>query len=517
MPAAISSRATSASMNKNPWLVWFPLLMVASAGLGVGGTIWYLRSVQEPESLVSAPAGEGGSDAVSGQSEEESETPLAAGTVRLPIDAWSNSGVEVDAAVAQPFSRSIMVTGKIEINEDRLAHIYSMVEGSVDEVSVSLGDTVEANKPLAVIHSREVGTAKLELFQAQLAKESAENQERLTSQIVANTRELLEFLREGRPIQEVETTFRDKPMGDYRELALAAYSNYLKSQADLTRLETVGDSGAIAGRQILAAQANRNADLATFQSRIEQIAYDLDISLLQATQTLREASARVLIAETNLRILGCSEEELASINPAEQGESLSHYSIRAPFAGTILSKDVVLHEQVRPDVMLLKLADLSSVWVSVDIYEENVSRLAGLEGRSIQFTSNAIPDRVFEARVFHTGEIMDEATRTIALRATVDNPERLLKPGTFVTVHLPVSEAEQELTLPLSAIQEHEGRTFVFVHRGEGLFERRDVVLGETNGVQSVVVGGLESGESIAMRGGFVLKSLLLAELMGEE
>lgn len=510
MPAAISSSRPAELTTKNPLVVWLPLLMIASAGVGIGGTIWYLRSQEEPTQA--AVETEAAPEATASE-----ETPLPPGVVKLAKDQWPVAGIEISPLAMSEFERTVTVTGKVQLNEDRVAHIYSMVEGSVDAVEVSLGEVVPANKVLAVIHSREVGTAKLELFQAQLSREVAQTQSKLTTEVVENTRQLLEFLRAGKPITEVETTFRERPMGDYRELALSAYSNYLKSQADFLRLETVGESGAVAGRQLLAAEANRNADLATFQSRIEQIAYDLDTSLLKATQDLREAEARVLVAETNLKILGCTEDELASISPAEQGEALSHYSIRAPFAGTILSKDVVLHEQVRPDVMLLKIADLSSVWVAVDIYEENVPLLAGLEGQTLRFKSHANAEQVFEARVFHTGEIMDEATRTIALRASVENPDHLLKPGTYVTVELPAGQESNRLTVPLSAVQEHEGKTFIFVQTGEEQFARRDVTLGDSNGVQAVVLAGAQADERVVTRGGFILKSLLLAELMGEE
>ncbi|MFN9916822.1 MAG: hypothetical protein ACK53L_29810, partial [Pirellulaceae bacterium] len=90
-------------------------------------------------------------------------------------------------------------------------------------------------------------------------------------------------------------------MGDFRERLLASYSSYLKSQADVLRLEGVSNSGAISAKQLLAAQATRNADLATFQARIEQIEYEMATSLLMASQAVKEAETRVAVAATNLR------------------------------------------------------------------------------------------------------------------------------------------------------------------------------------------------------------------------
>jgi membrane fusion protein, heavy metal efflux system len=437
--------------------------------------------------------------------------------VELPMDRWKFSDIQIQNVAESPFTKTIQLTGKVSLNQDRVAHIYPMIEGAVESVSVSLGQNVKANDILAIIHSREVGDAKLQLYQARLQLELAQTRDRLQSEIANNARELIHALRDGKPIHEIERAFRSKPMGDFRERALATYSNYLKSSADLSRLESVAESGAISGKQILNAEANRNADQATFQSRIEQIEYELGTSVLLSQQAVKEADAKVLVAATSLRILGCDQKDIEDINPLQQGESLSHYTIRAPFDGTVLTKDVALREQVRPDVMIVSIADLSTVWITADIYEENLPLLQSMEGRTVLVRNKALPEQTFEARVFTTGDIMDETTRTIAMRAIADNPQNLLKPGMFITVELSGSDEASRLQIPLSAVQEHEGRKFVFLHKGEEQFERRDVTLGESNDTSILVTDGLKAGEAVVVNGGFVLKSLMLSELMGEE
>jgi cobalt-zinc-cadmium efflux system membrane fusion protein len=165
----------------------------------------------------------------------------------------------------------------------------------------------------------------------------------------------------------------------------------------------------------------------------------------------------------------------------------------------------------------LTIADLSTVWITADVYEENVPLLRSLSDKTLTIRNEAWPDRTFDAKVFYTGEIMDEATRTIAMRATADNSERLLKPGMFVTVDLPGITESNVFTLPVGAVLEHEGKSFVFIHKGGDSFERRNVKLGPTDGKIVVIRSGLTSGESVVVDGGFILKSRLLAELMGEE
>lgn len=436
--------------------------------------------------------------------------------VILPETQWKASSIRIEPVKRLSLSKTLKLTGQISLNQDRVAHIYSMVEGTVDDVSVRLGQKVKAEDRLAVIHSREVGSAKLILYQARLQLELAKTQHELETTIAANANELLVALRQGRDMQQIDAEFRDRPMGEFRERALSSYAALLKSEADVLRLEGVSQSGAVSGKTLLSATAKRNADRATFQARIEQIQYELQTSTLMTGQAVKEAEATVLVAATNLKILNVDDQEISDIDPAKQGEKLSHYMIRAPFDGTVLTKDVVLREQVRPDVMLLSIADLSTVWVKADVYEEHLPILDSFQDQTVTLRNDALPEHQFQAKVFYTGEIMDDETRTISLRAIADNPEHRLKPGMFVDIELPVVHPES-IVIPSSAVQQHQGKTFVFVLREDRQFETRDVVIGETNGDSVAVRSGLSENESVVTNGSFILKSQLLADLLGEE
>jgi RND family efflux transporter MFP subunit len=167
--------------------------------------------------------------------------------------------------------------------------------------------------------------------------------------------------------------------------------------------------------------------------------------------------------------------------------------------------------------MLLSIADLSTVWVTADIYEEHLPLLGSMTDQIVTIRNKSLPDRVFEARVFYTGEVMDEASRTISLRGIADNPDHLLKPGMFITVELSGASEIDVLQIPVSAIQEYEGQKFVFVHIAADQFERRNILVGDSNSSSVVILSGLNVGEKVVTDGGFLLKSLMLAELMGEE
>lgn len=457
------------------------------------------------------------SQRVEAESIGEPSTATAGSTVLLPPERWQSAGVRVATVQRGPFVETVKLTGKVALNEDRIAHIYPLVEGTVDEVFIGLGQEVSKAQPLVVVHSREVGAAKLALYQARQQLELAKVKETMQREITDNSRALLAVLRARAPIAEIEARFRNRSMGEFREQLLLAYARFLKSAADVERLSGPAESGAISGKLLLAAQSNQDADLAAFQARIEQVEFELKTSLLQASQSLNEAQTQVAVAEASLRILGCRDEDIAMIDPSAQGEALSHYSILAPFEGTIISKDVAFKEQVRPDVEILQIADLSTVWIAADIYEKDVPLLNSLGGKPIRVRNEAWPDQTFEAHVFFTGEIMDPRTRTISLRAIAENPQRLLKPGMFVTVEFESASKGDVLTVPIEALQEHEGRTFVFVQVDDDRFEPTDIVVGQRDEKSAVVSEGLHEQDRIAVQGGFILKTKLLENLLGED
>ncbi|WP_146389569.1 efflux RND transporter periplasmic adaptor subunit [Allorhodopirellula solitaria] len=437
--------------------------------------------------------------------------------VAFPKEQWGSAGIQIEPARRRALETNIRLTGKITLNQDRLAHIFSMVEGTVSDVPVSLGQRVEAGDLLAIIHSREVGEAKLQLYQDRLQVELADIQDEMQTRIAANAKELLSALRNDTSIEEIERRFRDRPMGDFRERVLASYAAFLKSEADVIRLDGIAQTGAVSGKQLLTARANRNADQATFQSRIEQIQHELHTSTLISSQAVKMAEAKALVSATSLRILNVPAAEIDDIDPVHHGETLSHYAIRAPFDGTVLTKDVVLSEQIRPDVLLFSIADLSTVWVTVNVYEEHLPLLDSLQNQIVTLQNDALPESDFRAKVFYTGDVMDEATRTISLRAVADNDGGHLKPGMFVNIDVPISRETKSVLIPSSAVQEHEGRTFVFVLSGQDEFLRRDVELGMSDEKSVIVEAGLQEETPVVTQGGFILKSQLLAELMGEE
>ena len=150
------------------------------------------------------------------------------------------------------------------------------------------------------------------------------------------------------------------------------------------------------------------------------------------------------------------------------------------------------------------------------MYEQHLPLLNQLDEKVIHLSSNAWPGKIFDATIFYSGDLVNESTRTVSMRAMADNKDGFLKPGMFVDVDLPSLLQREVLQVPLTAILEHEGKSFVFVHAKDNAFVRRDVTLGLRNPQAVEIQTGLEPGESVVVSGGFALKTQMLADLLSE-
>lgn len=489
--------------------------MVACGGVGTWWTVGGSHSETYAQSPPSPSAPQASQSSPSQPARPQNEQPELT-QVEYPREDWAAAGITLEPAQVADFQQMIELTGTVGINEDRLAHIYPVVEGVVDEVRIHLGDRVKQGDILAIIQSREVAQAKLKLYQDRLGRDLAQIRDDWTQQVVANVHELIESIRRGKSVEEIEIHFQGRPIGEYRDQLLTAYIGQHAHEKTVARLSPLTKSGAVSGKQLIEARSLHDAARATLQSLMEHIQQESQQDAIRSSHAVKELQTRVSVDEAALKVLGFDDASLEDIDPAAQGEAISHLPIVAPFDGTILSKDVVLLERVGPEQQVLSIADLSTVWVTADIYEEHMPLLSHLSGKTIHLRSEAWPEKTFPAQVFYTGDVVDPSTRTISLRAVADNAHGMLKPGMFVRVALPAAAARNSLQIPLSAVQSHEGRSFVFVHEGEGSFSIRSVRLGRRDDNRVEVTAGVQAGEIVVSEGGFALKSRMLAGLLEE-
>ncbi len=208
-------------------------------------------------------------------------------------------------------------------------------------------------------------------------------------------------------------------------------------------------------------------------------------------------SARERLLQWNL-----SESDISKMEAS--GKPISEFTFASPVSGYVTERMVLPNAYVQPEMRLYTIADLSSVWVNAQVFQEDASKLK--PGDPAEITVDAYPSRTFHARVEQMLPQVDPTTRTLRVRLAMPNPNLLLKPGMFVSVRLKAPLGRQ-LFVPASAVLQGGTRQVVFVSRGQGSFEPREVQLGTRTDDGFVVMKGLKAGDIVVTSAGFLIDS----------
>jgi RND family efflux transporter MFP subunit len=228
--------------------------------------------------------------------------------------------------------------------------------------------------------------------------------------------------------------------------------------------------------------------------------------LEQATTKLRSAEAEIASQRQRLFLLGLSSQRIDSLRFSTQVSS--EVSLSAPVSGTVIARSANPGEVIQADKEILKVADLSSVWVIGQVYEKDLGRIRVGSGAIIAV--EAYPGRVFRGQVSYVDPTLDQATRTAQVRIESANPHQILKIGMYVNVAFATLDGAESTTpgVAASAVQNVNNQQVVFIATSEAnVFAMRPVRLGrETNGLFPVL-DGLSVGERVVTEGSFLLRA----------
>ena len=236
--------------------------------------------------------------------------------------------------------------------------------------------------------------------------------------------------------------------------------------------------------------------------------------------------AAVEAAERALHLYGDSEEQVARLRARVESNSAGaadseapRLILRAPFDGRVVDRRITPGSLVEALQPLMTVANLSRVWVFLHAYEKDLALLHN--GLPVTIRAEAYQQESFKGRIDFVGSTLDPASRTVKLRATVENGSEKLKPGMFVKAHVdvpkPAAEAKLILVVPQSALQTLEGRTTLFVQAEPGAFERRFVEVGHSFEGFTEVLAGVKAGDIVVTEGSFVVKSEFAKASLAEE
>src|SRR5258706_8568017 len=196
-----------------------------------------------------------------------------------------------------------------------------------------------------------------------------------------------------------------------------------------------------------------------------------------ATSSISEvktgASSLVDATKTRLALWDISEQQLGDLE--RKGEAQRTLTLYAPHGGFVIKKDINDGMRVMPDRELYTIADLSNVWVNVDVYESDLPFVK--VGQQADVTLPYSPSESFKGRVTYIYPYLDEKTRTMKVRLEHANPGHKLKPEMYVNAEIKV-QSGTALSVPEEAVMDSGMRKIVFVDKGNGHFEAKEVKVG---------------------------------------
>jgi cobalt-zinc-cadmium efflux system membrane fusion protein len=376
-------------------------------------------------------------------------------------DTVTEAGIETVAAERRPVTEYVTANGEVDYDQNRVAHLGSRVSGTVWSVEKNAGDAVARNDVLALISSAEVGKIKAEFLHS-----------------------LVEY-----------------------QLKTKLYERVREAAANVPE------------RQVREAEAQmREAHIRLFGEQQALLNLGLEIHLGDALKMTDEEVVQ------HLRTLGVP----ASVLRAGKRATLTNNNrdtltnnlvpITSPFDGVVVKRDLVIGEQVNTQAMHFTVADLSRVWIMLNVRLEDAAKVR--EGQEVTFRTEGLQEEAPAGKLSWISAEVDDKTHTLAVRAEVPNPNGRLRPHNFGTGRIVVSQ-RSAVTVPNDAVQADVGPAgptrLVFVRTDENTFRPRRVQVGLRGEKFTEILSGVEAGEQVAVAGSHRLKGELLKDRISGE
>ncbi len=318
----------------------------------------------------------------------------------------------------------------------------------------------------AEVESRPAGEASMLLGELRVNESAyAEIGAPISSRIVTLHAGLTDFVKEGQPLATLQST----ELGRARADLITARARLVLANQTLERKRRLYAERIVAEREVQEAQANATA-----------------------------AEAALRAAQASLQALGAG---------ADEATDSSQYSLRSPVPGTVIERKAVTGQMVDAEEVLFKVADLSSLWLTVQAFERDALRIR--TGSQVRIIFPALPGTSYSGRVELVGQQVNPDSRTVTVRAVIRNRDGRLRPGMSATAWVtPGDDTATTITVPAAALQRLGEDWVVFLPQPtKGEFEVRKVGRGRDLGGEIEVLSGLAAREHVVVDGAFLLKA----------
>jgi RND family efflux transporter MFP subunit len=481
--------------NRKPMYIALSVIGVVLAGALL---FWFLRSGDAGQA-VPAPRTVTFDD----NSPQTVDTPIEQ-TVTIQPDQVEKIGLKIETVGETLSSEAMDVasTGVVQSNAYKETPVISLLGGVLRSVRGELGQYVGKGQTLAVIFSDELAASQSRYLALQTEAETAKQHYDRTARLVeispVSNAELDQALARLKTVQAELEENRKRYERSVKLVAIGAISREELEQATTKYRASEAD----------VIEAKKRYDRAVQVAEINPVSRS---EFEQAAVKRQTAESDLTTARQRLLLLGLSPQKATSLRSPSQ--ITSEIALIAPISGTITKRDVNTGEVVEANKELMRVTNLTSVWVIAQVFEKDLSLVRDGSGASV--TTGAYPDRLFRGHVTYIDPNINPETRTAQVRVELDNPGQVLKIGMYVNVAFgSMGTAERTMpTVPSSAVQNMNDKQVVFVATDKpNVFNIKSVRLGKENKERFVVLEGLNVGDKIVTEGSFLLRAEILKQ-----
>ncbi len=397
----------------------------------------------------------------------------ATGSIQVDAATAKRMGLNVAPVRRQSLALSIKATGQIETSPNRKVEVTTPIIGTVTQLLVQPGDKVQTGQPVAVLTSSEIAALRVDSIQKRSEAEAdlrkAEADLRLAQQNTARQRQIA-----SADLQQAQ-------------LQLAFAQEKYDRDRDLLKV------GAIPRRQALETETQLMAVKSVVAKSVSRLEF------LQAESNLQKAQSDVSLARSRIQ-LSDSGYKARLKQLGGSANTNGTVTIKAPISGTVADREVTLGESGQDaGKPIMTILNDRSVLVAANVYEKDLDQIK--VGQQVRIKVASLPNRMFAGRISVIGSAVEGETRVVPVKAELDNPDGLLKPGMFAELNMLTGRSSAPVfAIPQSAVVEtNDKKTVVFVQNGNA-YQPAEVTLGQTSGDLVEIKSGLFDGDMVVVQ-----------------
>ncbi len=378
---------------------------------------------------------------------------------------YQSIGIQTNVVTAKAMPNYIKTIGKIESVPSRQFFIHSVATGHITKVDVVLGQNVNAQDTLIEYESPDINELSSSLI---LNKQGIEAQ-----------------------ISQLETSFQDEIKEANSQVELAR-QNYERD--DLLFKEKIGSLKALQ-------TSKAYLDISLSKYKVAITKRDLTLAAMR-----KKLELTLEPIKQKLKLMGASDEIINNILKTQ--DPITKIELKSPATGDIIFQNATCGQSISPGVRLFTICNEAKVWASANINESDISRIK--IGDGTELVVKAYPSKIFKGKIVYMNHDLDPQSRTLSVRALIENTGEILKPEMFANLKIYTDKPIYRLMVPTDAVVERNSHSYAFIFNPPDSFQPVLVKTGIAYDDSIEVVSGIESGQNIVTKGAFQLLAHVL-------